>query len=93
MIVKKRTYSIMFTTGCLLEYPYFKKYYKLIAIDLRKQQKVDPDPNAIQQMNFTGNLDWAEGATMFFITEKAKETILDFSNRTVKVSWFYFVLI
>ena len=82
-----------YTTGCLLDYPYFKKYYKLIAIDLSKQQKLDADPKAIQQINFTGNLDWAEGAMMFFITEEAKEIVLDFSKGIVKVLWFCFVLI
>ena len=42
-----------YTTGCLLDYPYFKKYYKLIAIDLSKQQTLDADPKAMQQINFT----------------------------------------
>ena len=46
-----------YTTGCLLGYPYFKKYYKLIVVDLSKQQKLDADRKAIQQINFTGNLD------------------------------------
>ena len=73
------------TTGCLLDYPYFKKYYKLIAIDLSKQQKLDADPKAIQQINFTGNLTRADGARMYFIIEEAKETVLDFSKGTVKV--------
>ena len=54
-----------YTTGCLLDYPYFKKYYKLIAIDLSKQQKLDTDLNAIKQINFTGNLNRREGATVF----------------------------
>ena len=45
------------------------------------------------QINFTGNLDRAEGSTMFFVVEEAKETVLDFSKRTVKVLWLYFVLI
>ena len=76
------------TIGCSLDYPYFKKYYKLIAIDLSKQQKLDADPKAIQQINFTGNLDRAEGSTMFFIIEEAKETVLDFSKVTDKVLWF-----
>ena len=49
----------------------------MIAIDLSKQQALDIDPNAIQQINFTGNLDRAAGATMVFIIEEAKETILD----------------
>ena len=44
-----------YTTGCLLDYSYFQKYYKLIAIDLSKQQKLDVDPKAIQQINFSGN--------------------------------------
>ena len=43
------------TTGCLLDYPYFKKIYKMIAIDLSKQQELDADPRAIQQINFTIN--------------------------------------
>ena len=72
-------------TECLLDYPYFKKYYKLTAIDLSKQQNLDIDPKAIQQINFTGNLDRAGGATMFCIIEEAKETVLDFSKGTVKV--------
>ena len=36
-----------YSTGCLLDYPYFKKYFKLIAIDLGKQQKLDTDPRAV----------------------------------------------
>ena len=50
-----------------ITYPYFKKYYKLIAIYLSKQQKLDADPKAIQQIIFTGNLTRAEGARMYFI--------------------------
>ena len=42
-----------YTTGCLLNYPYFKDHYKLIAIDLSKQQALNTDPRAIQQINFT----------------------------------------
>ena len=57
----------------------------VLGIDLSKQQKLDADPKAIQQINFTGNLDRAEGLTMFFIIEEAKETVLDFSKGTVKV--------
>ena len=69
----------------MLDYPYFKKYYKLISVDLSKQQKLDADPKTIQQINFTGNLDRAESSTMFFIIEEAKETVLDFSKGTVQV--------
>ena len=46
-----------YLTGYLLDYIYFKEYYKLIAIDLSKQQKLDGDPKAIQQINFSGNLE------------------------------------
>ena len=78
-----------YTTGCLLDSPYFKIYYKLIAIDLSKQQKLDAEPKAIEQNGFTGNLYWKK----FFIIEETKEKILNFSKGTVKVLWFYFVLI
>ena len=46
-----------YTTGCLLDYTYFKKYYKMISIELSKQRVLDADPKAIQQINFTANLD------------------------------------
>ena len=74
-----------YATGCLLDYPYFKEHYQLIAKDLSKQQKLDPDLKAIQQINFTGNLDQAEGTTMFFIIEEAQKIILDFSRGTVRL--------
>ena len=57
----------------------------MIAIDLSNQQALDADPRAIQQINFTENLDRAQTATMFFITEEAKETVLDFSQGSIKV--------
>ena len=66
------------TTGCLLDYSYFKENYKLIVIDLSKQQALDADPRAIQQINFTANLDRDGNTTMFFIIEKPKEIVLDF---------------
>ena len=56
-----------YTTGCLLDYPYFKKYYKMIAIELSKQHELDADPKAFQQVNFTRNLDQPGNRTMFFI--------------------------
>ena len=74
-----------YTTGCLLDYSYFKENYKVIVIDLSKQQALDADPRAIQQINFTANLDRAGNATMFFIIEEAKETVFEFSQGTVKV--------
>ena len=75
-----------YTTGCLLNYRYFKKNYKMIAIDLSKQQALDANPSAIQQINFTANLHRAGNTTIFFIIEEAKETIFEFSQGTVKVS-------
>ena len=74
-----------YTTGCLLDYTYFKKYYKMIAIDLSKQQALDADPKAIQQINFTANLNRAGTARFYFILEKSKETFFEFSEGTAKV--------
>ena len=74
-----------YTTGCLLDYIYFKNYYKMIVVDLSKQQALDADPKAIQQINFTANLDRAGNTTVFFIIEEVEETVLDFSQGTVKV--------
>ena len=74
-----------YTTGCLLDYPYFTNTYKMIAVDLSKQQALDADPRATQQINFTANLDRAGNTRVYFFLEEAKETILDFSQGTVKV--------
>ena len=74
-----------YTTGCLLDYSYFANTYKMIAVDLSKQQALDADPRAIQQINFSSNLDRARNTRFYFILEEAKETILDFSQGTVKV--------
>ena len=74
-----------YKTGCLLDYSYFVNTYKMIAVDLSKQQALDADPRAIQQINFTANLDRAGNIRVYFILEEAKETILDFSQGTVKV--------
>ena len=60
------------TSGCLLDYPYFKENYKMIAVDLSKQQALDVDPRAIQQINFTANLDRVKNITKFFIIEETK---------------------
>ena len=57
----------------------------MIAIDLSKQQALDTDPRAIQEINFTTNLDRAQNTTMFFIIEEPKETVFEFSQGTVKV--------
>ena len=74
-----------YATGCLLDYPYCANTYKMIAVDLSKQQALNADPRAIQQINFTANLDRAGNTRVYFILEEAKETILDFSQGTVKV--------
>ena len=60
-----------YITVPLLDYPYFKNYCKIIAIDISKQYKLDADPKLIQQINFTGNLTRGEGARMYFIIEEA----------------------
>ena len=65
-----------YTTGCLLDYNYFKKYYKMTAVDLSKKQALDADPKAIQQINFIANLDRAGNTRLYFILEEAKETVL-----------------
>ena len=57
----------------------------MIAVDLSKQQAVDADPKAIEQINFTANLDRANNARFYFILEETKETVFEFSQRTVKV--------
>ena len=67
-----------YTPGCLLDYIYFKNCYKMIAVDLSKQQALDADPKAIQQINFTANLDRAGNTRLYFILEEAKETVFEF---------------
>ena len=57
----------------------------MIAIDLSKQQALDADPRAIQQINFTANLNTAGNKRIYFILEEAEETIFEFSQGTVKV--------
>ena len=74
-----------YTTGCLLDYAYFKKYYKVTAIDLSRHQALDANPRAIQQINFTANLDRDGNTRFYFILEEAKETIFEFSQGTEKV--------
>ena len=74
-----------YMTGCLLDYSYFKNYYKMVAIDLSKQQTLDTDPRAIQQINFTVNLDEAGNTRIFFIFEETKKTILDFLQGTLNL--------
>ena len=61
-----------YTTVCLLDYIYFKNYYKLIVLDLSKQQVLDADAKAIQQINFKANLDRAGNTRIYFIVEEVK---------------------
>ena len=74
-----------YTTGCLLDYIYFKNYYKMVPVDLSKQQTLDADPKAIQQINFAANLDRAGNTRFYFILEEARETVFEFSQAPVKV--------
>ena len=62
----------------------------MIAVGLSKQQALDADPKSIQQINFAANLDRAGNTRIYFILEEAKETVFEFSQRTVKVLWMQF---
>ena len=70
-----------------------KLLYKVIGIDLSKQQALYSNPKAIQQINFTGHLDQADQTVMYFIIEGVKKTVLDSSQATVKVLQIYFAII
>ena len=72
-----------YTISNLLDYEYFSNHYKLIAIDLSKQIKLE-NPDLKQQINFIGKL-WYDRATMFFITEKSEETTFEFSQNSVSI--------
>ena len=72
-----------YTTGNLLHYDYFKKYYKLIAIDLSKQQVLQENEDLIQQINFIGKLEKA--TSVLIIIEKKENTILEFSQNLANV--------
>ena len=71
------------TTGNLIDYDYFKNYYKLIAIDLRKQQELQENEDLIQQINLIEKLE--EAANVFIIIEKKENTILEFSQNLANV--------
>ena len=72
-----------YTTGSLLDYDYFKKHYKLVAVDLCKQKELNTDPRAIQQIEFKYMLE--ANSTIYWVLEKSKETILEFYKGTFKV--------
>ena len=73
-----------YATRCLLDYIHFKNYSKMIVVDLSKQQALYADPKAIQEINFTADLDIAGNRRIYFILEEVKEIVLDFSQETVK---------
>ena len=76
-----------YTTGCLLDFDYFEKNYRIIAADLSKQKALDADSRAIQQIIFTGKIKSTVANTrviMFYVLEKLKETLLEFSKGTTK---------
>ena len=70
--------------GNLLDYEYFSKHYKLIAIDLSKEIELE-NLDLKEQINFIGNVEKNEGATMFFIIEKSEETIFKFSQNSATI--------
>ena len=74
-----------YTTGNLLDYEYFSKHYKIIAINLSKQIQLQ-NPDLRQQINFIGKLEYDE-ATMFFIIEKSEETTkqVSYEMKTQKI--------
>ena len=77
-----------YTTGCSLGFAYFKSNYKIIAADLRKQKALDADSRAIQKIIFTRKIKATEANTkviIYYILEKSKETMLEFSKGTTKV--------
>ena len=76
--IKKYNY----TTGCLLDYKYFKDHYQLIAVDLSKQKDLDADPKANQQIEFYGKLE--TDSQVCTVLKKSKETILKFDKGTAK---------
>ena len=71
----------------MLDYDYFKKYYKLIAINLSKQQELEENEDLIQQINFIGRLE--QGSNVFIIIEKKENTILEFSQNFDNVLYKY----
>ena len=69
----------------MVDYTYFKKYYTMIAIDFSKQQALDADPRAIQQINFIADLDRDGNTRFYFILEEVKETVFEFSKGPQKL--------
>ena len=78
----------VYATGNLLDYEYFSKRYKLIAIDLSKEIELE-NSDLKQQINFIERIKRNEWATMFFIIEKSEETIFEISQNATTVVWFW----
>ena len=74
-----------YTTGCLLDYQYFKDHYQLIAVDLSEQKELYANSRSVQQIEFSGTL--KNKSQVCEILEKSKETMLEFYKRTAKVLW------
>ena len=74
-----------YTTGCLLDYTYFRDNYKMTVINISRQKALDADRRSIQQINFPANLDRADDTRGYFILEESKKTKLNFAQGTVKV--------
>ena len=72
-----------YTTGSLLDFNYFDKHYKLVAVDLSKQKELDAVPRAIQLIDVKYMIEMS--STIYWVLEKSKETILEFYKGTVKV--------
>ena len=72
-----------YTAWSLLDFNYFKKHYKLVAVDLSKQKELDADPRAIEQIEFKYML--GTDSTIYWVLKKSKETILEFYTGTVKI--------
>ena len=75
--------GVDYTTRSLLDFNYFDKHYKLVAVDLSKQKELDADPRAIQQIKLKYVL--GTNSAIYWVLEKSKETILEFHKGTVKV--------
>ena len=80
-------YGDDYTTGCLLDYAYFKDNYRLIAVDLSKQKALDADPRAIQQIVFQGVVGGDDNTKirLYTILKQLKETVLEFYKGTAKL--------
>ena len=72
-----------YTTGCLLDFAYFEKNYRIIAADLSKQKALDADPRVIQEIIFTGKTN--QDVVIYYTLEQTKETIFQFSKGTTNI--------